>query len=62
MASGDNPEDELKTKVVVPLDEDDIALLKTYVCLFFSIQTCSFRFVCLIAPVCRTVRRGTIGT
>jgi hypothetical protein len=27
----DNPEDEHKTKVVVPLDEDDIALLKTYV-------------------------------
>jgi hypothetical protein len=27
----DNPEDDLKTKVVVPLDEDDIALLKSYV-------------------------------
>ncbi len=27
----DNPEDELKNKKVVALDEDDIALLKTYV-------------------------------
>ena len=32
--SADNPEDDLKTKVVVPLDEDDIALLKTYVRFF----------------------------
>ena len=29
--SSDNPEDELKVKKVIPLDEDDIALLKTYV-------------------------------
>lgn len=31
---GDNPEEELKTQKIVPLDEDDIALLKTYARVF----------------------------